>query len=388
MKTFISTLILLSLSATTVQAQSENIIYEQLSAYERVIEVADIDIPIVTVVELPLVDKVENSRQDILVREIETNTFIGSYLKEIFPKVDLRSSIRTIPGNYIVDSLIDGSTGTQVEFPVINNGENKVIIELRFAEPIKTTGLQIIQPQYADFPVSLEIKASINDVDKKIVLAKRTMNNDKMYFAEQTASVFEITFYYNQPLRMSELNFIGNNIVAEVEQSLRWLAQPEYTYEVYYEADRPTNVQQTESGRLFSDKDVLKLNSHRSIPNKFYRPADRDGDGVLDEVDNCKDVANIDQLDINSNGAGDACEDFDRDGVMNDKDNCVNNPNVYQEDEDFDGIGDVCDESESRLTERNPWIPWFGIGMAFVVILILFILVAKGAKEQEEGEIG
>jgi hypothetical protein len=35
---------------------------------------------------------------------------------------------------------------------------------------------------------------------------------------------------------------------------------------------------------------------------------DRDGDGILNEVDNCPDVANPDQLDSNGNGIGDACD--------------------------------------------------------------------------------
>ncbi len=42
-------------------------------------------------------------------------------------------------------------------------------------------------------------------------------------------------------------------------------------------------------------------------------PGDRDGDGVNDDVDNCPDVANADQMDADSDGLGDAC-DLDANG--------------------------------------------------------------------------
>jgi uncharacterized delta-60 repeat protein len=114
---------------------------------------------------------------------------------------------------------------------------------------------------------------------------------------------------------------------------------------------------------------------------------DSDGDGVLDDVDNCPSVpngpaqANIagvgNQLDSDGDGTGDACDlcpndpdnDIDGDGIcagtgfkspkVGDNDNCptVRNPkvaywinkfNVPQQDKqpdfDQDGIGDACDE--------------------------------------------
>ncbi|HVJ13884.1 MAG TPA: VWA domain-containing protein [Polyangiaceae bacterium] len=74
---------------------------------------------------------------------------------------------------------------------------------------------------------------------------------------------------------------------------------------------------------------------------------DRDSDGVVDESDNCVDVANADQLDTDSDGAGDACDsDDDSDGVEDGEDNCVVTANADQLDTDSDGAGDACDSDD------------------------------------------
>lgn len=73
---------------------------------------------------------------------------------------------------------------------------------------------------------------------------------------------------------------------------------------------------------------------------------DTDGDGILDDVDNCLDVSNPDQLDTDGDGIGDACQqelfDSDGDGVPDVTDNCTFVANPDQLDSDGDGIGDAC----------------------------------------------
>jgi hypothetical protein len=70
-------------------------------------------------------------------------------------------------------------------------------------------------------------------------------------------------------------------------------------------------------------------------------PLDTDADGVLDDVDNCRTIANPDQADTNLNGIGDACDD--NDGIPDSLDNCPTAFNPDQADADLDGIGDACD---------------------------------------------
>ena len=64
---------------------------------------------------------------------------------------------------------------------------------------------------------------------------------------------------------------------------------------------------------------------------------DKDGDGVMDDVDNCPLVANPNQLDTDSDGKGDICDDdYDGDGTLDLKDNCPNNGQITST--DFRGI--------------------------------------------------
>ncbi len=60
--------------------------------------------------------------------------------------------------------------------------------------------------------------------------------------------------------------------------------------------------------------------------------------------DNCPNTRNMDQSDIDGDGLGDVCDpDIDGDGLLNQDDNCLTVHNPLQEDGDSDGEGDACD---------------------------------------------
>ena len=66
--------------------------------------------------------------------------------------------------------------------------------------------------------------------------------------------------------------------------------------------------------------------------------SDIDGDGILNETDNCPNIDNADQLDNDGDGAGDLCDaDDEADCIVDLLDNCPNMPNQSQADADRNG---------------------------------------------------
>jgi hypothetical protein len=147
------------------------------------------------------------------------------------------------------------------------------------------------------------------------------------------------------------------------------------------DADRYVPPVQKEAGDLVTSRGVIVVNGTPPVVNTSYIPSDVDGDAIPDTNDNCVSITNADQKDTDMNGLGDACEDYDRDGVPSARDNCPNTPNLDQIDTDADGIGDACDTSDNRITERMPWLPWVGIGIAGIVLLALFVLALRYKKQ-------
>ena len=126
-------------------------------------------------------------------------------------------------------------------------------------------------------------------------------------------------------------------------------------------------------------QDVPVLFDDEEVPPVEPDENDADGDEIVDEEDNCPEMANTDQADLDNDGIGNVCDadrdgdginnteeecpdvnpetdadedgcedtveetDTDSDGTPDEEDNCPETANSDQDDLDDDGIGDACD---------------------------------------------
>ena len=81
---------------------------------------------------------------------------------------------------------------------------------------------------------------------------------------------------------------------------------------------------------------------------------DSDGDGIVDDNDNCPLVSNVDQTDSDSDDQGNACDiDDDDDGVADSSDNCPLVSKTDQADTEGDKTGDAWSDDSDGDSELN-----------------------------------
>ncbi|HIP49908.1 MAG TPA: hypothetical protein EYG99_00480, partial [Candidatus Pacebacteria bacterium] len=196
-------------------------------------------------------------------------------------------------------------------------------------------------------------------------------------FPEVNTDHYRITLHYIKPLRINEINFQEKGAPSIIESFVRFIAQPQMVYDIYYNTVNFVKTEAIESPNFNVSEVVQVVQSGSAKDNPLYKKADTDKDGVVDSADNCVGVANADQADKDKNGKGDACEDFDHDGIINANDNCPMKANRAQVDTDMDGLGDECDGEESRFMEKYPWIPYAVLALVFAVVAGLIIKTLK-----------
>ncbi len=355
---------------------------QTLRAFEWMSSVST-PVSIPTVVDIPVSEQAFRVH-DAVVYEETTKQF-QPYLyieKQMLSRTMANVSTDIKPSSGVMSALVDGNGDTSVDFPVEEDRISTLEITIDFSRPMSLSGFALSLDQYVALPQLVAV--SVPSTDKvsapRIVLAQSGLSGTAVRFPEMTTSSLIIKLWYGQPLRIREMNFFEEDIPSSEERSIRFLARPGEKYTLYAYSDRGYIAPVGEVGNLRDDTDIKRFLSGKMVANPLYQPADSDGDGVIDRMDNCVRIANSDQLDENKNGRGDGCDDYDRDGVINSQDDCPSHPNRNQMDTDRDGQGDVCDSEESRMTEKYVWMPWVAIGLGIVVVGGLFVSVFRRAR--------
>ena len=335
-----------------VRAQSND---EVITAYREFIDAGAFEIQVPTVVEVSIEGYLE--RYNFAVYENETAEFQPSYLKVIKEEeIDISIKSQPVIGN--TQNILDGKDETFVDYALPEDGQGSVVITLTGDDIIESSSLSLYLDRYVALPTYIEVRTKDGDEDK-VIVARKKMTSQSVHFLETSAKIWEITLEYGQPLRITDIKLVQQNVEKTATRGLRFLAQPENTYRIYINPDRYIDIDTAEVGNLSDNEDVLEIEAIQSTSNPLYVKADADEDGIPDILDNCVSVANPNQEDVNVNGRGDACDDFDKDGRINSKDNCPNNPNADQADVDADGIADYPLPRRS-LPATRAWRPrWY-----------------------------
>lgn len=364
-----------------VQAQGEMSENDVRSAFRSVYSIPTLSLVVPTVVEVPVV--LENgTNRDVTVFSLDANNAMIREGARLYSQADKKNiSYEVKRGGMSLSSLSDGRFEGYEEFDAKDNGEiSEVEIRVEFSQPVSVSTFQLYLGSYVALPETAKIRAIVNG-EEKILLSEKKVQSKTLSFPPTNAQVFIITMKHVQPLRLTEIEPGIENIKTTRKDTVRFLAQPNREYFVYVDADRSVAPFEREMP-LLDGKDVLFFSEIKpKISNTLYVKSDIDKDGIEDEKDNCVYVSNTDQMDINTNFLGDACEDFDRDGVMNSVDNCRDTTNRIQLDSDNDGIGDECDTREDRFFERYTWILPISIVCVAGVLIVLILGVLRREKK-------
>lgn len=353
-----------------------------ISAFQNFKDVTGINIKVPTVVEVPFGGE-QVGMQYFAVYENETDSFQPSFFRMESEKNVIPFALSSNHSSAADNRIIDGRYDTHADYPLPETYNGSVEFTIVGTQPITASALNVFLANNVALPTLIEIRAG-DGGGSAIVLAQTQMRSTRVSFPETTAKKWTITMKYAQPLRITELSLEQKTSITS-SRGLRFLAQPDKTYRIYYNPDRFVSISTGETPDLRQDKGVVRIDAASGQKNLAYVKADADSDGIPDEGDNCVSVANLGQEDVDGNGRGDACDDFDRDNVINSIDNCPDKPNTAQTDTDADGIGDMCDGEESRITEKYGWLPWVGMGIAGLVVLILFAVVMRSGAGKNEG---
>lgn len=270
--------------------------------------------------------------------------------------------------NRNLNYLADGNFFTYTNLPYENN--QNTILTFESKEKHRYESLILSYKENSQYIKKITLKALINN-RYQTILNEKEINSNIIKFPELNTNKFELTIFQSQPHSLKEIQFLRVNQNDTTAQKYQFLASPENSYTIYADSDKKIPFRNLEYGNIKDQ--AINLNDLKREDNPNYIPSDNDDDTVINTEDNCINIKNPEQTDINENNIGDACEDFDGDKILNYKDNCPNNANFNQADLDNDNIGDICDQIDDRLLEQYPYIQWIILSITAITIIYLSI---------------
>ncbi|MBT4917681.1 hypothetical protein HON58_04560 [Candidatus Peregrinibacteria bacterium] len=378
LKTLLIFCLLMSFSGVSFAVEKSEEI--DLSMFKQVYELSVPEIKVSTVAEFELKNLQEHP---VVIVEKESGEPVYSSMSSEFISTDISfdvvESSQTI-GN--PDVLFDGNFDNAVEFDLDKDmGAAYIVFETN--RKVELSSFSFYLDKNVALPYSINVEAFIGG-EWKTALSNGYMSYYDINFPAYTSDKWRIDFWHSQPLRIKELSpYNEDESISFGGHEITFLAKPDMEYLLYADAANFASVSYEERPSLSLDKDdiVVTAELDKGDENDTFVEPDVDEDGVADYKDNCVNVSNEDQTDLDENDKGDACEDHDRDGIMNSTDNCPEETNQYQRDDDGDGIGDACDGEESRVTEKLPWLPWLALILAAGVIGVIFYQTMQSSKK-------
>ena len=279
------------------------------------------------------------------------------------------------------NNLFDEDFTTTTEFD-LDADEGLAFIEFEANQEITSDNLRLYLDNNVALPYEVAIYADVNN-EWKTVVANTKLYSSSVSFPETKSKKWKLELKHSQPLVVREIILNDTEVhSSEYQIEVRWLARSGKTYSIYTDAATYVYIPTSERGELEGEElEVLSLDVGDSSSNPLFKEPDYDDDGVPDIKDNCVKLANSQQTDKDENNKGDDCEDDDGDNILNYTDNCPEHPNSNQRDEDDDGIGDECDDEESRITEKNTWLPWGVMGLSALIVVLLILHTIKREKK-------
>lgn len=408
---FIGTgLIFLVLASTSVLAKTQKVTLEQKGEFRSVVHLQKNDFVVPTVIDVPVNFHHDALKEVIVVDENEN--IVPTILTKRSSTHKIKFNAKDSLGTNTIQNVVDGDMNSFAEFPFSENGKasggeyvvstithdknqekittkvaqsdslNEVSIDILSSEPFKSDRFTIYFDKHIVNPSTIKLTSfDLNNGNEKVLLSERPFTQKTVIFPEEYTNHYRVALGYNNPLRVSEIVFDGSKVSENIRDYVRFIVQPKTAYSIFYNTNKSIVIDSGEIPSLRSQKNVPVIQPTDNQDNSLYKRADRDNDGIIDKEDNCVSVKNAEQTDLDHNGIGDACEDFDKDGIINSEDNCQNVANRNQLDIDGDGIGDACDEEESRFMEKYPWIPYFVLGVVFLVVVGLTVKTLKTDKQ-------